>query len=119
MYQAMGQAGLRFGCLGTHVPRLCGIATFSHDLCEAICQELKQKQACHFVAVNDSPEGYAYPPRVRFEVRQEQTADYKLAADFINIRNLDLLLVQQFPAILKCAQNPTKTPAITASGSQS
>ena len=94
MYQAMGQAGLRFGCLGTHVPRLCGIATFSHDLCEAICQELKQQQACHFVAVNDSPDGYAYPPRVRFEVRQEQTADYKLAADFINIRNLDLLLVQ-------------------------
>ena len=24
---------------------------------------------------------------------------------------------QQFPAILKCAQNPTKTPAITASAS--
>lgn len=94
MYQAVGHAGLRFACLGTHVPRRCGIATFSHDLCEAICQELKQKQACHFVAVNDRPDDYAYPPRVRFEVRQEQTADYKLAADFINIRNLDVLLVQ-------------------------
>ncbi len=94
MFQAIGQPGLRFAGLGTYVPRLCGIATFSHDLCEAICQELKQKQACHFVAVNDSPDGYAYPPRVRFEVRQEQTADYKLAADFINIRNLDLLMVQ-------------------------
>lgn len=94
MHQAMSPSGLRFACLGTYVPRLCGIATFSHDLCEAICQELKQQQACHFVAVNDNRDGYAYPPRVRFEVRQEQTADYKLAADFINIRNVDLLLVQ-------------------------
>ena len=94
MPQAKGQSALRFAGLGTYVPRRCGIATFSHDLCEAICQELKQSQACHFVAVNDNSDGYAYPPRVRFEVRQEQTADYKLAADFINIRNLDLLLVQ-------------------------
>jgi glycosyltransferase involved in cell wall biosynthesis len=94
MYEAKGRSGLRFACLGTYVPRRCGIATFSHDLCEAICQELRNAQACHFVAVNDNPDGYDYPPRVRFEVRQEQTADYKLAADFINIRNLDLLLVQ-------------------------
>ena len=88
------KSGLRFACLGTYVPRLCGIATFSHDLCEALCQELRNKRACHFIAVNDIPGGYGYSPRVRFEVRQEQTADYKLAADFINIRNLDFLLVQ-------------------------
>lgn len=87
-------ADLGFAGIGTYVPRQCGIATFSHDLCQAICQELHDDRACHFVAVNDSPDGYPYPARVRFEVRQEQAADYKLAADFLNIRNLDLLLVQ-------------------------
>ena len=94
MHQSTGQSGIRFACLGTYVPRRCGIATFSHDLCDAICQELENEQACHFVAVNDNPDGYAYPSRVRFEVRQEQNADYKLAGDFLNIRNLDLLMVQ-------------------------
>jgi hypothetical protein len=85
---------LRFACLGTFVPRRCGIATFSHDLCEAICRELADEEACQFVAVNDLPSGYAYSTRVRFEIRQQQTADYQLAADFINIRNLHVLLVQ-------------------------
>jgi glycosyltransferase involved in cell wall biosynthesis len=84
----------RFAAVGTYVPRQCGIATFSHDLCQAICQELHDERACHFVTVNDKPEGYPYSSRVRFEIRQEQPADYKLAADFINIRNFDLLLVQ-------------------------
>jgi len=89
-------ADLHLAGIGTYVPRQCGIATFSHDLCQAICQELQDEHACHFIAVNDKPDGYPYPPRVRFEIRQEQPADYKLAADFLNIRNLDLLLVQYF-----------------------
>ncbi len=38
--------------------------------------------------------GTTIPPSVRFEVRQQQPADYRLAADFANIRNCELLLVQ-------------------------
>ena len=94
MIYSTASPNLRFACVGTYVPRRCGIATFTHDLCQAICQELKDEHSCHVIAMNDSPEGYEYPPRVRFEVRQEQMPDYELAADFINIRNLDLLLVQ-------------------------
>lgn len=94
MNHATSFSDIRFAGIGTYVPRQCGIATFSHDLCQAICQELHDDGACQFVAVNDKPEGYPYPPRVRFEVRQEQAGDYKLAADFVNIRNLDFLLVQ-------------------------
>ncbi len=85
---------LRFACLGTYPPRKCGIATFSSDLCQAICRELKEEEGCQFIAVDDTPQGYAYPERVRFELRQEQLADYKLAADFMNVRDIDLLLVQ-------------------------
>ncbi len=84
----------RIACVATYVPRQCGIATFTHDLCESICKEVDDPETCHIVAINDTPDGYAYPDRVRFEVRQEQPADYRLAADFINIRHVDLLLVQ-------------------------
>ncbi len=86
--------GLRFACVGTYVPRQCGIATFTHDLCGAICTELKNPNACQVIAVNDTPGGYPYPARVRFEVRQGEVCDYGLAADFVNIRSVDLLLVQ-------------------------
>ena len=85
---------LRIACVATYVPRRCGIATFTHDLCESICKEADDPETCHIVAMNDMPGGYAYTDRVRFEVRQEELADYRLAADFINIRKVDLLLVQ-------------------------
>ena len=85
---------LRFACVGTYPPRRCGIGTFTNDLCGALCQELKDEQSVHVVAINDVPEGYGYSPRVRFEVRQQEPSDYRLAADFMNVRGMDLLLVQ-------------------------
>jgi len=94
MIHTTARSGLRFACLGTYVPRQCGIATFTNDLCEALSTELKNSDACQVVAMNDAAAGYAYPRRVRFEIRQEEAADYRLAADFVNIRNIDLLLVE-------------------------
>lgn len=94
MYGMIRPEHMRFAAIGTFVPRQCGIATFANDLCAAICEELQDENACQYLALNDRSEGYSYPSRVRFELRQEQPADYRLAADYINIRNLDLLLVQ-------------------------
>ena len=51
--------------LGSFLPRLCGIATFTNDLCEAIAHASPDSD-CFIGAVNDRLEGYAYPPRVRF-----------------------------------------------------
>jgi len=85
---------LGFACVGTYTPRRCGIGTFTNDLCSALCDALKDDQSAHVVAMNDVPEGYSYPPRVRFEVRQQEPSDYRLAADFMNIRSMDVLLVQ-------------------------
>jgi len=56
--------------LGDYVPRQCGIATFTHDLCEAVAQCGRGKSEVFAVATNDRPEGYPYPDRVRFEIRQ-------------------------------------------------
>ncbi len=47
--------------IGTYAPRRCGIATFTADLVEA--PELN----CLITAPNNTPEGYPYPARVRFE----------------------------------------------------
>ncbi|MCG8448225.1 MAG: glycosyltransferase, partial [Pirellulales bacterium] len=88
------RSGFRFACTGTYVPRQCGIATFTHDLCNAVCEELRNPDACQVIALNDSPERGPYPARVRFEIRQEEAADYRLAADFVNMRGAEMLLVQ-------------------------
>jgi glycosyltransferase involved in cell wall biosynthesis len=79
--------------LGDHLPRQCGIATFTSDICDAIATEYPQ---CHCVvgAVNDRPEGYDYPARIRFEIDEKELDSYRRAADFLNINNVEIVLVQ-------------------------
>jgi glycosyltransferase involved in cell wall biosynthesis len=79
--------------LGGFTPRLCGIATFTHDVCEAVA-EAAPGSLCFSGAVNDRIEGYNYPPRVRFELDQKDLDSYRRAADFLNFNNADVLCVQ-------------------------
>jgi glycosyltransferase involved in cell wall biosynthesis len=80
--------------ISDYVPRQCGIATFTHDLCEAVAAQGGKGWDVFTVAMNDVPEGYPYPERVRFEVRQAVQADYKLAADFLNIHGTTTVCLQ-------------------------
>lgn len=81
------------GFIGDYVPRQCGIATFTHDVCEAIAAEFPES-ACFVGAVNDRVEGYDYPERVRFEINEREIDSYRRAADFLNINNVEVLSVQ-------------------------
>jgi glycosyltransferase involved in cell wall biosynthesis len=72
---------------------MCGIATFTTDLQEAIAREVPDTE-CWVVAVNDAAGAYEYPPSVRFEVNQNSMADYQLAADFININRAEVACLQ-------------------------
>lgn len=83
----------RIAFLGDYLPRLCGIATFTHDLCEAVAQEIPDAD-CYVGAVNDRQEGYHYPSRVRFELQEKDLDSYRRAADFLNFNNADVLCVQ-------------------------
>ncbi|MFH0953868.1 MAG: glycosyltransferase, partial [Verrucomicrobiota bacterium] len=83
----------RVAFLGNYLPRHCGIATFMTDLCEAVSQ-VNANVECFAVAMNDRPEGYEYPPRVRMEIDQERREEYDLAADFIIVNQPDVLCVQ-------------------------
>lgn len=79
--------------VGNYLPRKCGIAAFTTDLCEALAKEAPEC-SCFTVAVNDTPEGYAYSDRVRFELAQNDVTTYRKAADFLNISNVDVVCLQ-------------------------
>jgi glycosyltransferase involved in cell wall biosynthesis len=83
----------RIAFVGGFEPRRCGIATFTHDLCEAVAEAAPLAQ-CFAGAVNDRPEGYKYPPRVRFEILETDLDSYRRAADFLNFNNTEVLCVQ-------------------------
>jgi glycosyltransferase involved in cell wall biosynthesis len=83
----------RIAFLGDYVPRLCGIATFTRDLCEAVSAAGAPAE-CYAGAVNDRAESYEYPPRVRFQIQERDVDSYRRAADWLNFRNADVLCVQ-------------------------
>jgi glycosyltransferase involved in cell wall biosynthesis len=79
--------------LGNHLPRQCGIATFTTDLTEAVAAESSAID-CIVVAMNDPGRRYAYPSRVRFEIPESDLASYRQAADFLNVNTVDVVCVQ-------------------------
>jgi glycosyltransferase involved in cell wall biosynthesis len=79
--------------IGNYVPRRCGIATFTADICEAVATEFPDA-SCIVGAMNDRDEGYDYPPRVRFEINEKEVDSYRRAAEFLNINNVEVVSVQ-------------------------
>src|SRR5271165_1356259 len=56
---------VRVAFIGNHLPRQCGIATFTTDLCDAFTA-VHRDIDCFAVAMNDAGRRYTYPARVRF-----------------------------------------------------
>ncbi len=79
--------------LGNHLPRHCGIATFTTDLTDAIQREMPELE-CFVLAMNDPGARHVYPPRVRFEIPDGDVATYRRAADFLDVSSADVLSVQ-------------------------
>ncbi|MGB5617588.1 MAG: glycosyl transferase family 1, partial [Desulfobacterales bacterium] len=79
--------------IGNYLPRQCGIATFTTDLVEGLSAEAPDIYNWA-VAMNDNPEGYAYPEKVRFEINQNKLSDYSIASQFLNISQTDIVCVQ-------------------------
>jgi len=79
--------------VGDHLPRKCGIATFTSDLLAAVAAAHPQSQ-CFSVSVNDIPGGYEYPQVVRFEIEEQDLSSYLGAADFLNISDVDIVCLQ-------------------------
>jgi len=79
--------------IGNYLPRQCGIATFTTDLCEHIAEQFKEIEVIA-LPVNDRQHGYAYPERVRFELMEDDLRSYRRAADFLNINSVDAICLQ-------------------------
>ncbi|MDJ0764735.1 MAG: glycosyltransferase family 4 protein [Myxococcota bacterium] len=80
--------------VGSYIPRQCGIATFTHDLAEAIAARAGSDQPIIVAAMNDRPGDYLYPDRVKFELRRDYQIDYSKAADFLNLSRIDVVCLQ-------------------------
>src|ERR1700728_2042926 len=79
--------------VGDHLPRKCGIATFTTDLLAAV-QTAHPQSDCFAVSVNDIKGGYEYPEVVHFEIEEQDLSSYLRAADFLNISNVDIVCLQ-------------------------
>ncbi len=83
----------RIAIIGNYLPRQCGIATFTTDLCDAVSTEFGTERL-FALPVNDPDSEYSYPERVRFELTEEELPSYDRAAEFLNFTNVDLVCVQ-------------------------
>jgi glycosyltransferase involved in cell wall biosynthesis len=83
----------RIAFVGNYLPRQCGIATFTTDLCAALATEYGAERL-FAIPVNDPESRYDYPAQVRLELEQEESASYERAAEFLNFNGNDLVCVQ-------------------------
>jgi glycosyltransferase involved in cell wall biosynthesis len=83
----------RIALVGNYLPRQCGIATFTTDLCAAIGAEYGPERL-FAIPVNDPEATYDYPEQVRLELAQEDLTSYQRAAEFLNFNSNDLVCLQ-------------------------
>jgi glycosyltransferase involved in cell wall biosynthesis len=83
----------RIAFIGNYLPRQCGIATFTTDLCTAVAAEYGCARL-FAIPVNDPDSSYDYPERVRLELSQEDETSYERAAEFLNFNGNDLVCMQ-------------------------
>jgi glycosyltransferase involved in cell wall biosynthesis len=83
----------RIAFVGNYVPRRCGIATYTHDLRSAVAAHVPDAE-CLVVPMNDRDNRYDYPSEVRFECRDGDFSAFRRAAEFLNLRNVDVVSLQ-------------------------
>jgi len=83
----------RIAFVGNYLPRECGIATFTTDLCNALTGEFGSGRL-FAIPVNDPESSYEYPEQVRLELTQEDIESYERAAEFLNFNGNDLVCLQ-------------------------
>src|ERR1700674_2094830 len=83
----------RVAHIGNYLPRHCGIATFTHDLHQAVAAARPDLETC-VVAMTDPGRTYDYPSAVQFQVREEVKNEYIHAAEFLNNVGFDIVSLQ-------------------------
>src|SRR5882672_9745268 len=83
----------RVAFIGNHLPRRCGIATFTHDLRRAVSM-VRRDLETGVIAMTNLGHAYDYPSDVYFQVHDETIAEYVQAAEFLNNAGFDIVCLQ-------------------------
>ncbi len=84
---------LRIAFIGNSLPRLCGIATYTTDLRDAVARS-RPDCACVIVAMTENGQSHAYPPVVIREIHEARPEEYLDAADLLNRGDFDVISLQ-------------------------
>jgi glycosyltransferase involved in cell wall biosynthesis len=83
----------RVAFIGNHLPRRCGIATFTHDLHRAVAADRPGLET-GVVVMTDAGHAYDYPAVVRRQINDDAIGEYVEAAEFLNNENFDVVCLQ-------------------------
>jgi glycosyltransferase involved in cell wall biosynthesis/tetratricopeptide (TPR) repeat protein len=83
----------RVAVIGNYLPRKCGIATFTSDLCNGLKSQYPEVEIVA-IPMNDLKAGYAYPDIVKLEIDQHSLGSYYRAADYLNSHQFDVVCLQ-------------------------
>ena len=83
----------RVAFIGNHLPRRCGIATFTRDLHRAVSLDRLDLET-GVVVMTDNGRTYDYPAAVRFQINDEKIDEYVQAAQFLNDARFDVVCLQ-------------------------
>jgi glycosyltransferase involved in cell wall biosynthesis len=78
--------------LGSYPPRECGIATFTHDLRDALAAQ--GASLAGVIAVDESGAHRRYGSEVRWRLKQDNPASYRRLASALDDASVDLLCIQ-------------------------
>ncbi len=83
----------RVSFIGNHLPRRCGIATFTHDLHRAVAFDRPDLET-GVVVMTDAGHSYNYPAAVRLQINDDAIGEYIAAAEFLNNEGFDVVCLQ-------------------------
>ena len=81
---------IRVAYVSSYPPRICGIATYTRDLLDAVSRLYALKSQVVF-AINDKGGYYNYGGEVEFQIDREIADTYVEAAEYINESNIDIV----------------------------
>jgi hypothetical protein len=81
--------------ISSYLPRLCGIATFTHDLTTSIRNlSVSGEYLINIGAINVEIDGYKYSSDVKFEIRDNNINDFSDAAYYLNLSDSESISIQ-------------------------
>jgi glycosyltransferase involved in cell wall biosynthesis len=79
--------------IGNHLPRRCGIATYTTDVAQATVRRYPDIRV-DIWAMNDADKRYAYPDHITGTIEQDEQASYLAAARAITASGADMVWIQ-------------------------